>query len=182
MSIENPTLAHFRHFRSLFTDLSSTSVENSLQITPFYAKQTQFQKCRMNINTSLAMRYENLGTLMGVKTKPKQTQLKPIQTQFKPNKAKNKPNSNPIYRKDKKGANFFRLISAPKQWQENKAFKAAVLERWGTSLVSTIEPFYLEDNVYQFLWLNSKRGSPTLEETVFGNEMNIQVRPADSFP
>jgi hypothetical protein len=47
------------------------------------------------------MRYENLGTLMGVKTKPKQTQLKPIQTQFKANKAKNKPNSKPICRKAK---------------------------------------------------------------------------------
>jgi hypothetical protein len=45
------------------------------------------------------MRYENLDTLMGQKTKPIQTQLKPIQTQFKPNKAKNKANQsqfNPI--------------------------------------------------------------------------------------
>jgi hypothetical protein len=91
MSIENPTLsaaadlAHFRHFISLFTNLRSTIVENSLQITPFYAKQTQFQKWQKNINTFLAMRYENLGTLMGQKTKPKQTQLKPI-----------KPKTNPI--------------------------------------------------------------------------------------
>jgi hypothetical protein len=98
MSIENPTLsaaadlAHFRHFSSLFTHFPSTTVENSLQINPFYAKQTQFQKWQKNINTYLAMRYGNLDTLMGVKTKPKQTQLKPIQTQFKPNKAKNKPN------------------------------------------------------------------------------------------
>jgi hypothetical protein len=79
----------------------STPVENVRQITSFYAKQTQFQKCKMNISTILAMRYENLGTLMGGKTKPKQTQLKPIQTQFKANKAKNKPNSNPICRKGK---------------------------------------------------------------------------------
>ncbi len=57
MSIENPTLAHFRHFSSLFTNLPaykaaviyvpirhpSTSVENPLQIDPFYAKQTQSQ-------------------------------------------------------------------------------------------------------------------------------------------
>jgi hypothetical protein len=75
----------------------STTVENSLQITPFYAKQSQFQKCKMNINTFLAMRYENLDTLMGAKTKPKQTQLKPIQTQFKANKAKYKPKTNPIF-------------------------------------------------------------------------------------
>ncbi len=67
----------------------STTVENSLQITPFYAKQTQFQKCKMSINTFLAMRYENLDTMVGGKTKPIQTQLKPIQSQ-------NKPNSKPI--------------------------------------------------------------------------------------
>ncbi len=42
--IENSTLAHFRHFSSLFTNLPSTSVENPLQINPFYAKQTQFPK------------------------------------------------------------------------------------------------------------------------------------------
>jgi len=96
MSIKYSTLAHFRHFSSLFTHFRSTTVENSLQITPFYAKQTQFQECKKNINAFLVMRYENFVTLMGQKTKPKQTQLKPIQTQFKPNKAKNKPNSNPI--------------------------------------------------------------------------------------
>ncbi len=83
----------------------STTVENSLQINPFYAKQTQFQKWQKNINTYLTMRYRNLDTLMGVKTKPKQTQLKPIQTQFKPNKAKNKANSKPIK------PNFKRQIS-----------------------------------------------------------------------
>jgi len=49
MSIENPTLsaavdlAHFRHFSSLFTNLSSTTVENPLQISLFYAKQSQSQ-------------------------------------------------------------------------------------------------------------------------------------------
>ena len=69
---------------TLYAVLRSTTVENSLQITPFYAKQSQFyaffaRKCRFH-----------------QKTNPIQTQLKPIQTQFKANKAKNKPNSNPI--------------------------------------------------------------------------------------
>ncbi len=68
-----------------------------------------------------------------------------------------------------KGANFFRLMSVPKQWQENKAFIAAILKRWATSLISTIEPFYLEDNINQFLGLNSKRSASPLEETVFGD-------------
>ena len=84
MNINYPTLAHFRHFSSLFTNLRSTTVENSLQITPFYAKQTQFYA------------FFARNRRFHEKTKPKQTQLKPIQTQFKPNKAKNKPNSNPI--------------------------------------------------------------------------------------
>jgi len=44
MSINYPTLAHFRHFSSLLTNLRSTPVENVRQITPFYAKQTQFQE------------------------------------------------------------------------------------------------------------------------------------------
>jgi len=55
MSIKNPTLsaaadlAHLRHFirrggfSSLFTHFRSTTVENPLQISPFYAKQTQSQ-------------------------------------------------------------------------------------------------------------------------------------------
>ena len=57
---ENPTLVHFRHFRhfsSLLTNLPSTSVENALQITPFYAKQSQFSGCpnerKFNINKGL---------------------------------------------------------------------------------------------------------------------------------
>jgi hypothetical protein len=78
MSIENPTLAHFRHFSSLFTHFPSTPVENVRQINPFYAKQSQFQKWQKNINAFITMRYRNLDTLMGGKTKPIQTQSKPI--------------------------------------------------------------------------------------------------------
>jgi hypothetical protein len=51
MSIEIPTLAHFRHFSSLFTNLPSTSVENPRQIDPFMqnkANQSQFQRQKMD--------------------------------------------------------------------------------------------------------------------------------------
>ena len=99
MSIENPTLAHFRHFSSLFTIFRSTTVENVRQITPFYAKQTQFQKWQKNINTFLTMRYKILDTLMGQKTKPTQTQFKPKQTQFKPNLSRRSLERSRIYRK-----------------------------------------------------------------------------------
>ena len=34
----------FAIFSTLFTNLRSTTVENVRQITPFYAKRTQFQK------------------------------------------------------------------------------------------------------------------------------------------
>ncbi len=63
-SIENPTLAHFRHFirrggfSSLFTKFSSTLVENSLQITCFYAKQSQFQKKSNDVNPYNTTDYE----------------------------------------------------------------------------------------------------------------------------
>jgi len=89
MSINYPTLsaaadlAHFRHFSSLLTNLRSTPVENVRQITPFYAKQTQFQKCKMNINACITMRYVNLSTGSDQKTKPKQTQFKPNLTKGK---------------------------------------------------------------------------------------------------
>ena len=74
-----PTFAHFRHFSSLFTNLRSTTVENIRQITPFYAKQTQFcaffaQKRRFH-----------------EKTKPIQTQFNPKQTQFKANQTQSNP-------------------------------------------------------------------------------------------
>ena len=80
--MKHPTIVHFRRFRrfrhlrnfsSLFTDLTSTTVENALQISPFYAKQTQFPlfftwKRRLCQKTN------------------------PIQTQFKPNLSQNKAN------------------------------------------------------------------------------------------
>ncbi len=58
----------------------STNVENSLQITPFYAKQTQFSPLFAQKR------------LFGEKTNPIQTQFNPIQSQFKPIQTQNKPN------------------------------------------------------------------------------------------
>ena len=90
MSKENTTLsaaadlAHFSHFSSLFTDLSSTPVENIRQITTFYAKQTQFY-----VFLAWKRRFHE-------KTNPIQTQFKANLTQNKPNLTQNKPNSNPI--------------------------------------------------------------------------------------
>jgi len=84
--IENPTLVHFRHFSSLFTNLPSTSVETPLQINPFYAKQTQFPKKSNDVSFFYTMDYEN---------KSDRTL------------GENKPNSNPISETPKMSANAF---------------------------------------------------------------------------
>jgi hypothetical protein len=71
MSINYPTLAHYRHFSRFGHSCPlcpSTTVENPLQITPFYAKQTQFPK----------------------------RQNEPIFAQYQGCQSQNKPNSNPI--------------------------------------------------------------------------------------
>ena len=79
MSINYPTLAHFRHFYPL---CPSTTVENSLQITPFYAKQSQSQVCQ-NQHKHFCNNEIRQDRHLAIQTK---------QSQFKPNKAKNKPN------------------------------------------------------------------------------------------
>jgi hypothetical protein len=95
ISIQNPTLAHFRHFSSLLTNFRSTTVENSLQINPFYAKQSQFPKTIINVNSYMKSIYEISGTWWIGKTKPIQTQFKANKANNKPNLSQNKPNSNP---------------------------------------------------------------------------------------
>jgi len=99
MSINYPTLsaaadlAHFRHFSSLLTNFPSTTVENSLQITPFYAKQTQFYAF-----FARKRRFHEKTNPIQTQLKPIQSQFNPIQTQFKPNLTQNKANSNPTCR------------------------------------------------------------------------------------
>jgi hypothetical protein len=92
MSIKNPTLsaaadlAHFSHFSSLLTNLPSTTVENVRQITPFYAKQTQFDGGPNEHKLRYEKQLQDIIPLAQAKK----------QTQFKANKAKYKANSNPI--------------------------------------------------------------------------------------
>ncbi len=76
MSIENPTLAHFRHFirrggfSSLFTHLPSTSVENPLQISSFMQNKPNFRKSQMNANSCASMDYENISDWTLGQSKP----------------------------------------------------------------------------------------------------------------
>jgi hypothetical protein len=104
MRIDNPTLAHFRHFSSLFTHLPSTSVENPLQISYFLCKTNPIFSAvggfQMNVSNIITRNYKYFIPLAGQKNKPnsnpvkpnlsqfrcqsnpKQTQFKPKQTQF----------------------------------------------------------------------------------------------------
>jgi len=59
----------------------STTVEIALQITPFYAKQTQFQKRQNEHNFRYDKILRDFMPLTGPKNKPNS---KPIQTQSKP--------------------------------------------------------------------------------------------------
>ena len=87
MSIENTTLAHFRHFSPLYTNLPSTPVENIRQISFFMQNKPNFP-CFSTKNDDFTK---------------KQTQYKPntnpIKANFgqkirgaKPNKANSNPN------------------------------------------------------------------------------------------
>ncbi len=59
MRIENPTLAHFRHFSSLLTNLPSTSVESPLQISSFMQNKPNFRKSQVNVKSIHTVVYEN---------------------------------------------------------------------------------------------------------------------------
>ncbi|HIJ54078.1 MAG TPA: hypothetical protein HPP66_13145, partial [Planctomycetes bacterium] len=61
-SIENQTLAHFRHFSSLFTNFPSTTVVSALQIAHFMQNKPNLQKDQMNVNMVLTGDYERKDT------------------------------------------------------------------------------------------------------------------------
>ncbi len=69
-SIENPTLAHFRHFSSLYTNEYRVSRYES-----FLQNKPNLLNAQMNVNTVLTKDYENVHLHKGWKNKAKQTQL-----------------------------------------------------------------------------------------------------------
>jgi len=106
-SIDNPTLAHFRHFSSLFTNLTaykaaviyvpirhtSTLVENPLQIDLFMQNKPNFQNAQMNANIYKTKAYDN-------KSNWTLGQNKPNSNPIKPNFKKAKMNVNSFITKD----------------------------------------------------------------------------------
>ena len=135
MSIENPTLAHFRHFSSLFTNLPSTTVEDSLQIGLFMQNKPNFPKSQMNVNTYNTKNYKNKRNWTIGQSKPNSNPIKPNYRKAKMNVnltltkdyikyddfavQKNKPNSNPISVKPKMSANVF----VTKDYENETAFR-----------------------------------------------------------
>jgi hypothetical protein len=79
MSIENPTLAHFRHFSSLFTTLSPLYIcrESSTNQLLFMQNKPNFRKSQMNINIYYIKVYQIFIPLAGYKNKPNSNPNKP---------------------------------------------------------------------------------------------------------
>jgi hypothetical protein len=82
MSIENPTLVHFRHFSSLLNNEIRNTIYNLRSTNsyvrnykPFFAKRTQFQKSQVNINTVETMNYEQKTMNYEIENEPKRTQF-----------------------------------------------------------------------------------------------------------
>jgi len=112
MSIENPTLAHFRHFSSLFTNFPSTFVEKPLQISSFMQNKANLLDDQMNVNKVLTKDYENISNCTLAENKPNTNPIKPNLPDDQMNVnvfltkdyenisnctlAENKPNTNPI--------------------------------------------------------------------------------------
>ncbi len=84
MSIENPTLAHFRHlrhFRHSSLSRPSTSVENALQISYFLCKTNPILSAvgglKMNVSIYLQTAYENKRDWTIGENKPNSNPIKP---------------------------------------------------------------------------------------------------------
>ena len=98
MSIENPNLAHFRHFSSLFTNLPAYKAAPifvpirhyicrgfSTNQLLFMQNKPILSDAQMNVSKFKTMNYKNLSRWRVPKTNPIKPNSNPIQTQFKPN-------------------------------------------------------------------------------------------------
>ena len=115
-SIENPTLAHFRHFSSLFTNLPSTTVESALQNHLFMQNKANFRKSQMNVNNLLTMDYVKWTLGERGKNKPN---TNPIQTQTNPITEKPKMNVSTNITKGYDNKSHFWAIAKQTQFKPN---------------------------------------------------------------
>ena len=81
MSIENPTLAHFRHFRqfsSLFTNSPLYICrEPSTNQLLFMQNKPNVKDAQINVNSYMKSKYEKLDTWLSGKNKPNSNPIKP---------------------------------------------------------------------------------------------------------
>ena len=109
LCIENQTLAHFRHFSSLYTNLPTLCLCASAplnqpvqriitysQIHLFMQNKANFGNDKMNITIVITNNYKKLSRWLRPKNKANSNPIKPktnpIQTQFNPIQSQNKPN------------------------------------------------------------------------------------------
>ncbi len=128
--VENPTLAHFRHFRhsvprSFPTDctiLKGVRIITYFQTHSILTNKPNFRKAKMNVNSLITTDYENKWQRRVRKNKPNSNPIKSNlrkgqnERKLTYNKGlqknddfavrKNKPNSNPISEKPKMNVNF----------------------------------------------------------------------------
>jgi hypothetical protein len=126
MSIENPTLAHFRHFirrggfSSLFTNLTAYKAayiyvpirhyicrELSTNQLLFMQNKPNVKDAQINVNSYMKSKYEKLDTWLSGKNKPNSNPIKP-------NFKKAKMNANSFITKDyRKKDDFLVRINKP---------------------------------------------------------------------
>ena len=136
MSIENPTLAHFRHFSSLFTNLPAYKAadiyvpirhyicrEPSTNQLLFMQNKPNFKDAQMNVTSFYTVDYENISDWTLGQNKPNSNPIKPNFRKAQMNVNSlitkdyrkkddfavriNKPNSNPISVKPKMNVNLY---------------------------------------------------------------------------
>jgi len=78
MSIENPTLAHFRHFSSLFTPSPLYICrESSTNQLLFMQNKPNVKNAQINVSSYMKSKYEKLDTWLSGKNKPNSNPIKP---------------------------------------------------------------------------------------------------------
>ena len=76
MSIENPTLAHFRHFSSLITNEIRSTKDYVRNYKLFLQNEPKFRKSQMNVNNVLTKDYGNETLGKNRKNEPKTNPIK----------------------------------------------------------------------------------------------------------
>ncbi len=127
MSVENPTLAHFRHFSSLLTNEIRSTKEFVRKNKLFMQNEPKFRKVKFNVNKVLTREYVQLDTWSIRKNEPKTNP--------------NEPKTNPILA----NKTIIRTQFKPKQTQ--------FLYHW-TSLLFTIVSYFCEFDKEFCVWMS----------------------------